>query len=383
MVNHLNKTILPGQTIGIIGGGQLGQMMALSAKEKGFKVGVLDPSEDCPASQVSDWHIIANYDDSKAIETLANQSDILTYEFENVDATVLAPYEAQGKLPQGLTLLKITQNRQLEKEFLSKHQIPIAPFEIIHSKEELNHALETIGFPSVLKTIVGGYDGKGQVVLHTDKEIKEAAQLLNSNICILEKWVPFEKEVSVIISNNLKGEISVFPLAENSHEDNILFTSVAPARVSDTCRDNAVALAKTINKELNACGTIAIEMFVTKDEDILVNEIAPRPHNSGHYTIEACSFSQFDTHILGITQWCMPDVEQFSPAIMVNLIGDEQTRAKQAVTEKKDWYFHFYGKKVEKPGRKMGHITILSNSVLDTLEDIQQDNIWQKRGINK
>jgi len=382
-VKTLNKVILPGQTIGIIGGGQLGQMMALSAKEKGFVVGVLDPSEDCPASQVCDWHIVADYGDQSAIEELASQSDILTYEFENVNADVLAPYEKLGKLPQGTKLLKISQNRQLEKEFLVEHNIPVAPFIILKSIDELKQNISTIGFPSVVKTIVGGYDGKGQVVLRDEQDIEKTKELFEQSHCILEKWVPFEKEVSVVISNNLANEVSVFPLAENTHVNNILFTTIAPATVSENCQKRAIELAKTISRELNACGTIAIEMFVTKEEDILVNEIAPRPHNSGHYTIEACSVSQFDTHILGVCQWAMPDVKTFSPSVMVNLIGDEQTKAKQVVSEKKDWYFHFYGKKVEKPGRKMGHITILSKSVLQTLQDIQQENIWQKKGNGK
>ncbi|UUV99851.1 N5-carboxyaminoimidazole ribonucleotide synthase [Vagococcus luciliae] len=369
--------IIPSKTIGIIGGGQLGQMMAQSAKEKGFVVGILDPSEDCPAAQVSDWHIVAEYDDEAAVNTLASQSDVLTYEFENVNATVLEPYEQQGKLPQGTELLKISQNRQLEKEFLVKHDIPVAPFNIVSSFDELKEACKKIGFPSVLKTIVGGYDGKGQVVLKSESDMDKCRDLLDQAICILEKWVSFEKEVSVIISNNLAGEVSVFPLAENKHVNNILFTSIAPARVSQVCEKKAVGLAKRISQELRACGTIAIEMFVTDGEEILVNEIAPRPHNSGHYTIESCSISQFDAHILGICQWAMPTVELLSPAIMVNLIGDEQTKAIAQVSEKGYWHFHFYGKKVEKPGRKMGHITILSNSVSETLEDIHRQDIWK------
>ncbi|MGX6971112.1 5-(carboxyamino)imidazole ribonucleotide synthase [Vagococcus bubulae] len=370
-------TVFPSQTIGIIGGGQLGQMMALSAKEKGFVVGVLDPSPDCPASQVCDWQIVAPYDDALAIKKLADASDVLTYEFENVDAHVLEQYEEKGKLPQGTNLLKISQNRQLEKEFLVKHNIPVSEFRIVSSLDELKEACQIIGFPSVLKTIVGGYDGKGQIVLTTDSDIEDCLELLNQTTCILEKWVSFEKEISVIISNNLDGEVSVFPLAENHHVNNILFTSIAPAMVSKACEKQAVQLAKRISSELNACGTIAIEMFVTETEDLLVNEIAPRPHNSGHYTIEACSSSQFDTHILGICQWAMPTIDLFSSAIMVNLIGDEQTKAMSLVTERNDWYFHFYGKKVEKPGRKMGHITILSNSVLETLEEIQKQNVWK------
>ncbi|MGX4686615.1 5-(carboxyamino)imidazole ribonucleotide synthase [Vagococcus sp. JNUCC 83] len=373
----LNKTILPPQTIGIIGGGQLGQMMALSAKEKGFEVGVLDPNSNCPAAQVSDWHILADYDDVEAINELAERSDLLTYEFENVNADVLIPFEKIGKLPQGLKLLRISQNRQLEKEFLVKHAIPVSPFKVVSSINQLEESVSELGVPCVLKTIVGGYDGKGQIVLHSKEDIETCVELLNQSTCILEKWVPFEKEISVIVSNNLNNEVSVFPVAENHHLNNILFTSIAPARISIECQEEAIRLAKSISHELNACGTIAIEMFVTKDEEIIVNEIAPRPHNSGHYTIEACSTSQFDTHILGICQWAMPDIDLFSPAIMVNLIGEEQTKAKQVVTEKNNWNFHFYGKKVEKPGRKMGHITILSNSISDTLKEIETQNIWQ------
>ncbi len=377
MVTLLINPILPSQTVGIIGGGQLGQMMAQSAKEKGFVVGILDPNDNCPAAQVCDFHIQAPYDDVLAIEKLANQSDVLTYEFENVDAKVLEPYDKIGKLPQGLKLLKISQNRQFEKEFLVQHNIPVSPFEVIHSVDELKKALKVIGFPSVLKTIVGGYDGKGQIVLRSEEDIKDCQELLKNATCILEKWVSFEKEISVIISNNKRQEISVFPVAENKHVNNILFTSIAPARISEACAKEAISLAKRISKELEACGTITIEMFVTETEELVVNEIAPRPHNSGHYTIESCSASQFDTHILGICQWAMPNIKSFSDVVMVNLIGDEQSKAKQVVSEKNNWNFHFYGKKDEKPGRKMGHITILSNSISETLTEIQNQDIWQ------
>lgn len=369
--------ILPQDTIGIIGGGQLGQMMALSAKEMGFVVGILDPTPNCPASQVADWHIQANYDDSKAIEELVTKSDVVTYEFENVDAEVLAKCAELGKLPQGLDLLKISQNRKHEKAFLTKLNLPTAAYDIVASQEELIQALDLLGYPSVLKTCSGGYDGKGQVVIKSEADIKEATVLLTLGECVLEKWLTFEKEISVIVSGSSRGQFEVFPIAENRHQNNVLHTSLIPADILGDCESQAKEMAKKIAENLEIKGTITVEMFVTKHGGIIINEMAPRPHNSGHYSIEACNVSQFDLHIRGICGWPLPKVVLHESAVMVNLLGKEADLAKEWIYLKPEWYFHYYGKKEVKDGRKMGHITILSNSLNETLEEINQTNIWK------
>ncbi len=373
----MTEIILPQETIGIIGGGQLGQMMALSAKEMGFAVGILDPTPNCPASQVADWHIEASYDNPEAIKELVAKSDVVTYEFENVDAEVLKECAALGKLPQGLDLLKISQNRKHEKSFLTQLNLPTAPYAIVNELEELITELKMIGYPSVLKTCSGGYDGKGQVVLRSENDIKSASELLNIGECVLEKWLSFEKEISVIVSGSSNDQFEVFPIAENRHQKNVLHTSIIPANIMRDCENQAKEMAKKIASNLRIRGTITIEMFVTKHGGLVVNEMAPRPHNSGHYSIEACNVSQFDLHIRGICGWPLPKVVLHQPSIMMNLLGEEANRAKEWISQKPEWYFHYYGKKEVKDGRKMGHITILSNSLDRSLKEVNQTNIWK------
>lgn len=373
----MTKTLKPGGTIGIIGGGQLGQMMALSAKTMGFRVGVLDPTADCPASQVADWLIQGSYDDDEKLEELGRQSDVLTYEFENIDSRALNKPTLLNKLPQGLRLLEISQNRQREKECLNGLGLPTAAYCVVNAPSDLKKAIEIIGFPCVLKTCEGGYDGKGQIVLDGMSSFEEASKLCEHRSCVLEEWLTFDKEVSVVISGNEQGEYSTFPLAENEHHQNILYRSIVPAGITEKCKRECVAIGLSIAKALGSVGTIAVELFITREERIIVNEIAPRPHNSGHYSLEACSMSQFDAHIRGICGWGMPEVVLFSDVVMYNLIGEEQTRSFDYLNVKKEWFFHYYGKNELKKGRKMGHITILSESIRETLEEVERTTIWK------
>ncbi|AQP53273.1 5-(carboxyamino)imidazole ribonucleotide synthase [Vagococcus penaei] len=370
------KTILPGQVIGIIGGGQLGQMMAQSAKKMGFKVCILDPVTNCPASQVADDFIQAEYNDLDSLRKLAKQCDVVTYEFENIDAASLSQL-AEIYLPQGTDLLKICQNRLLEKKFLTAHHFPIAPYQVVTSPETLRLACNRLTYPCVLKTTTGGYDGKGQVVLCSDLDQEAAQKLLAHGPCVLEKWISFSKELSVIVSGNIQGEYRVFPVVENQHQQNILHLTTAPAQVSVDISETCQILALDLAKKVQLVGTMAIELFLTETGDILINELAPRPHNSGHYSIEACNMSQFDLHIRGICGWSLPMVRLLSEAVMVNLIGNQQTKTYQYVTEKPDWSFHFYGKDTEKKGRKMGHITVISGTIHDMINDVNGTTIWK------
>nr|WP_236674837.1 5-(carboxyamino)imidazole ribonucleotide synthase [Enterococcus sp. BWR-S5] len=372
----LNKPVLPGQMIGIVGGGQLGKMMALSAKEMGFRIAVLDPSVDCPAAQVADWHLLAEYNDLEALEELANRSEVVTYEFENVDVDSLIHIQHLVDIPQGTDLLAITQDRLLEKSFLESNNIVIAPYATIVSPTDIQDAIDGIGYPCVLKTTRGGYDGKGQYVLYSPSDLAPSMNLLKDGTCVLEAWIPFEKEISVLVSGNGQGDIETFPVVENIHRNNILHETIAPARVDDEVIEEAQRIARLIAKEVNLAGTLAVEMFLTNNGGIYVNELAPRPHNSGHYTIEACSFSQFDTHIRGICGWSIPSIELLSNAVMVNVMGDEIYETMDFITEKMNWHFHYYGKSEAKPARKMGHITILTEDIFDTLEEIYQTSIW-------
>lgn len=375
MIN-LVKPLLPGSAIGIVGGGQLGRMMALSAKEMGFRVGVLDPTEDCPASQVADWQIVAAYDDSFALEEMTKRVDVITYEFENVSVEALNSILPLTSIPQGTDLLAITQDRLMEKSFLESNNIVIAPYATIISPTDIQEAIESIGYPCVLKTTRGGYDGKGQYVLYGMPDLAPSMNLLREGTCVLEAWIPYEKELSVLVAGDGEGAYTVFPVVENIHRDNILHETIAPANVSSEVIEEAQRIAKVIAEAIGLAGTLAVEMFLTESGSIYVNEMAPRPHNSGHYTIEACSISQFDAHIRGIAGWPLPEVRLLSDAVMVNILGDELLKTFELVADKPAWNFHYYGKAEAKSGRKMGHITILTQEIQDTLEEVKKTAIW-------
>ncbi|OJG97149.1 phosphoribosylaminoimidazole carboxylase, ATPase subunit [Enterococcus termitis] len=362
--------------IGIVGGGQLGRMMALSAREMGFRVGVLDPTVDCPAAQVADWHLLAEYDDLEALKELATRSQVLTYEFENVDVETLMQVQDLVEIPQGTDLLAITQDRLLEKSFLEENNIVIAPYATIVSPTDIQDAIDGIGYPCVLKTTRGGYDGKGQFVLYSTSDVAASMPLLREGTCVLEAWIPYEKEISVLVSGNGQGGYTVFPVVENIHRNNILHETIAPARVEEEVIAEAQRIALVIAESVDLAGTLAVEMFLTNDGGIYVNELAPRPHNSGHYSIEACSMSQFDAHIRGICGWPLAKVDLLSGAVMVNILGNEIYETMDIISEKPDWHFHYYGKAEAKKDRKMGHITILTEDTFETLEEIYQTNIW-------
>ena len=276
MIN-LTKVILPGQTIGIIGGGQLGKMMAVSAKTMGYRVVVLDPTPECPCAQVSDDQIIASYDDLAAIKDLALKCDVITYEFENIDADALEWLTNNAYVPQGKEILRITQNRIFEKESVQKAGVLVAPYQGVYTADDLEIGVEKIGFPCVLKTATGGYDGKGQVVLNNRSDMEKALSLITRGPCVLEKWIPFTKEISVIITKSPTGETAVLPVAENIHKNNILHITIAPARISKQTEEKAIRAAEQIANHLNLVGTLAVEMFLTADEEIFINELAPRP----------------------------------------------------------------------------------------------------------
>ena len=372
----LYKILKPNDVIGIIGGGQLGRMLAQSAKRMGFTVGILDPGENCPAAQVADWHIQAAYADAVALRELAEKSDVVTFEFENIDAVALQEVETLSSIPQGSGILTITQDRIKEKEFLQSAGVSIAQFAVVENAEQLDAAIAKIGYPSVLKTTRFGYDGKGQVVLKSEADKAEAMKLAADSICVLEAWVPFTKELSVMIVRNQKGEATVFPVSENIHINNILHESIVPARVTAAVAEKANKAAHQIADALQLVGTLGIEMFLAADDAIFINELAPRPHNSGHYTIEAMNVSQFDAHIQAVAGLPMPTARQLSPAIMVNILGQHMEGTIALREEKADWSFHYYGKAESRTDRKMGHITILTDDQEATLTEIDNTRIW-------
>ena len=372
----LSELIEQGKTIGIIGGGQLGQMLTFAAKQAGMRVVILDPNPDCSAAQAADSSIVAEYSDKKAIEELARRSDVLTYEFENVDLEALEDVSDKVLIPQGTELLRITKDRLREKTFLKEHGLQVAPFAAVSCKEDLVSAIEEIGYPSVLKTCEGGYDGKSQLVLHTREDLKNADELLEQGRCILEGWVEFSMECSVMVARNMDGAISVFPVSENIHRNQILHESIVPARMSEELQSNAKKMAEKIADSLNLCGILGVEMFVGADGRLYVNELAPRPHNSGRYSIEACNFSQFAVHNRAICNWPMPKIDLLSPVVMVNILGQHVDGCRKLVLKKPQWHFHDYGKGEIRIDRKMGHVTILTDDIEKTLAEVEDTSVW-------
>ncbi|MCM3667302.1 5-(carboxyamino)imidazole ribonucleotide synthase [Mesobacillus subterraneus] len=372
----LSKVILPGQTIGIIGGGQLGRMMTLSAKAMGFRVVVLDPTPDCPCGQVADEQIIGGYDELDKIKQLSEASDVITYEFENIDADALDWLNKNAYVPQGTELLRVTQDRIEEKRNIQAAGVRVAPYAVVAKVEDVSTGIEELGFPAVLKTATGGYDGKGQLVIRGSEDIELAETLVSQGPCVLEKWISFEKEISVIITRSTTGETAVFPVAENIHKDNILHQTIVPARISELAEEKAIEAAKQIASALGLTGTLAVEIFLAADDEIYINELAPRPHNSGHYSIEACETSQFEQHIRAVCGWPLGSTEILKPAVMVNILGEHQQPLLDRIPELHDWKIHLYGKKEAKYKRKMGHVTLLRESVEEALHEAEQSGIW-------
>ena len=374
------KTILPPSTIGIIGGGQIGRMMAIAARQMGYGIAVLELGKDSPLGQIADLELNAQYDDVKALKTLLESTDIVTYEFENVPHAIVRELGPLGYLPQGHLPLEVTSNRLREKIAIEAAGYRVAPFLAVMSKDELKAAVNRIGYPCILKTASGGYDGKGQWVLRSDDDLPEVMAIANDNEYVLEGFVRFNKEISVITTRSTSGEIQVFPVTENVHVNQILHTSIAPAIVGASTRLKAEQIAKGLIQKLDFVGTLAIEMFVT-DDGILVNELAPRPHNSGHWTIDGCNVSQFEQHIRAICGLPLVEPKIKGHAVMVNILGQHVSYALSAwqTAEFSDAKLHLYGKKEMKRDRKVGHI----NFVGDDWNELQMKVVRFLEGMPK
>lgn len=380
------KVILPGSAVGILGGGQLGRMIANAGSALGYRFITLDPTPDAPCGQVAE-QIVAGYDDREAARLLAEQADVITYEFENVDADVAAMLMEQSYVPQGSELLYTTQHRLREKRAIEAAGVQVAPYSEIASKDELRDAVARFGLPCVLKTATGGYDGKGQWVIRSEAEIGEAFDTLSKagTELVLEQFIRFDKELSVIAARNPQGEIRTFPAAENIHVDNILHLSIVPARVEAAVQQEAERLAARIAEQLGVVGLIAVELFLTADGELFVNELAPRPHNSGHYTMEACRTSQFEQHVRAVCGLPLGDTSLLTPVVMVNVLGEhmEPLLARLAAVDEAAERLgaapkvHLYGKHEAKHKRKMGHVNVLAADIDAALAWIAETNIWR------
>ncbi|MHA7583455.1 5-(carboxyamino)imidazole ribonucleotide synthase [Paenibacillus vandeheii] len=388
---QLQRVMLPGKTtIGILGGGQLGRMLTLAGTAMGYRFVTLDPAADAPCGQVA-RQIEAGYDDVAAALELARQCDVITYEFENVDADVASLLERESYVPQGSALLYTTQHRLREKRAIEAAGVRVAPYREITSKDTMQAAVSELGVPCVLKTVTGGYDGKGQRVIREANQAVPAYEELAATGAelVLEQFIKFDCEISVVVARSTNGEIKTFPPAENIHVNNILHTSIVPARVPTDIQIEAQKLAAAVAQSMQAVGLLAVELFVAADGRLYVNELAPRPHNSGHYTMEACATSQFEQHIRAVCGLPLGDTSLLSPVVMVNVLGEHLegiiARTGQHDADAMELgvipKLHIYGKTEAKTGRKMGHVNLLCQDVEEGLQWIEQTNLWRNTNL--
>ncbi len=359
----MNTPVLPGATIGILGSGQLGRMLALAARRMGYRVHVYSPEADSPTGQIADREVVATYDELDAVRDFARGVDVVTYEFENVPAeTAAAIVDFVPVRPDSLAL-EVSQNRIREKAFCVANGLPVTKHAPVTSQRDLKAALEITGLPAILKTAASGYDGKGQVRLEQGTDALPAWQALGEVDAMLEAEVDFAGEVSVVCARSVAGEFAHFGLLANDHTNHILDVSVAPAPVAARTAETAIAIARTFVDRLDYVGVLCVEFFMTADGELLVNEIAPRPHNSGHLTIEACVTSQFEQQLRAVCGLGLGDTSFVRPAAMANILGDlwlDGDPEWAALDGYPDVRLHLYGKADARPGRKMGHLTCLA-----------------------
>ena len=367
------------KTVGILGSGQLGRMLALEARRMGIKTIVYSPGSDTPAGRVTDGEMVGDYDDLAQVRAFAEAVDVITYEFENVPlASALAAQEIVPVYPQPLAL-EVSQNRIREKNFLREHGCPVAPFYAVQTVDDLKAGVAQLGIPCVLKTAESGYDGKGQFKITAVEQIELAWEKIGRQPAVLEAWVTFAKEISVIVARDRFDQFAYYGPIENHHENHILDVSVCPAEISDETMINALAVARQVIRSLDVVGLICVEFFVLDggvDGKVLVNEIAPRPHNSGHLTIEGHVTSQFEQQLRTVCGWAVGDTTQMRPAVaMANLLGDVWPEGGEPdwpdmLHQECDVKLHLYGKEAARPGRKMGHLTASGQTAAEVRETV-------------
>ncbi|MDQ2093853.1 5-(carboxyamino)imidazole ribonucleotide synthase [Rhodalgimonas zhirmunskyi] len=350
----MTEPLAPGSVIGILGGGQLGRMLSVAAARLGFKTAIFEPGGDCPASHVANFHLQAGYDDTAALTRFAESVDVITYEFENIPTSALDVLEKLRPIHPGREALRVSQDRIIEKDFLTGLGLTTAPYRAVNSEDDLRAALDEIGAPAILKTCRFGYDGKGQARLSSAEDATQAWADMQGAPSVLEGFVEFSHEVSVIAARGANGEVACFDPGENVHREGILRTTTVPARLSASQRTDAVLLAGRILNALDYVGVIGVELFVTP-QGLIVNEIAPRVHNSGHWTQQGCAVDQFEQHIRAVAGWPLGDGGRYADVVMENLIGDDMDRI-PGLARNANVAIHLYGKADVKPGRKMGHV---------------------------
>jgi 5-(carboxyamino)imidazole ribonucleotide synthase len=359
------QPILPGAAIGVLGSGQLGRMFAIAARNMGYRVHTFSPDQDTPTGQIADVEVVAPYDDLDAVENFARSVSVVTFEFENVPApTAQAAHRRAPVRPDG-AVLHTTQQRIREKEFLRKTGLPITPYREVRSLDDLHLALHDLGYPAVLKTAAFGYDGKGQFKIDSPASIPDAWSAVHHEESVLEAFIDLDCEISVVAARGDDGQFVHYGAIENQHSRHILDLSIAPARVASEMSKLAVEMARTVLDELGVVGVLCVEFFVTRDGRLLINELAPRPHNSGHLTLDACVTSQFEQQLRAVCGLPLGSSAMHRPAAMANLLGDIWTTGEPnwpAACAFPDVKLHLYGKLEPRPGRKMGHLTALNHA---------------------
>lgn len=365
--------VLPGATLGVLGSGQLGRMFALAARRMGYRVHTFSPERDTPTGQVADIEVAAPYEDLDAVREFARGVQAVTFEFENVPASTVEAVERVAPVRPSGEVLHTTQHRLREKSFLSKHGFPVTRFRRVATSEDLRAALSELGFPAVLKTADFGYDGKGQRTIKAADDTDEAFAALGGREGILEAFVAFERELSVIAARGCDGSVASYGVVENAHARHILDHTIAPANVSPAVARRAEEIARSLLEQLDYVGVLCVELFLTGDDQLFVNELAPRPHNSGHFTIEACAASQFEQQVRSLCNLPLGSTEQLRPAAMANLLGDLWHDGEpdwRAACSVPNVALHLYGKRAARSGRKMGHLTALARTTDKALRTV-------------
>lgn len=363
--------ILPDATLGVLGGGQLGRMFTLAAHSMGYRVVVLDPDPHSPAGLIADQHIKADYRDHAALQMLGEECAAITTEFENISADSLVYLEKFCPVRPGPAAVRIAQDRIREKTFVREHNLDTVPFAAIYEASDIEEAFGELQPPLLLKTASMGYDGKGQIPVDSLDAAMGAFQQIGNQPCILEELVELEREVSVVLARSSSGQTAVYPVAENHHANGILDTTIVPARVASEISEAATEMAIRLATAMNYCGVLGVEFFYTRQGELLINEMAPRPHNSGHFTVDACATSQFEQQVRVMCGLLPGDPQLLSPVVMVNLMGDIWNNgdpAWEAILNEPQAHLHLYGKHEPRRGRKMGHVNCLASNVDTALE---------------
>ncbi|HXE13585.1 MAG TPA: 5-(carboxyamino)imidazole ribonucleotide synthase [Bryobacteraceae bacterium] len=380
---RLRSPILPGSAVGVLGSGQLGRMFAMAARRMGYRVHTFSPDEDTPTGQVADREITASYDDLDAVRDFARGVSAVTFEFENVPAATAAAAAEFAPVRPGGNVLHVAQHRLREKTFLRNAGLPVTPFRRIGSISELQMAMQELGLPAVLKSAGFGYDGKGQFTIRSTDQAGEAWEAIGQQEAVLEAFIAFEREVSVVAARSETGEFAHFGVTENRHRNHILDLSISPGDVSPTVFRDAVEIARAILEKLEVVGVLCVEFFLCAGDKLLVNELAPRPHNSGHFTFDANVTSQFEQQLRAVCGLCLGSVMQFAPAAMANLLGDLWAEGEPNWAEAcsaPNVKLHLYGKSEARPGRKMGHLTALTDSAAQAASDVERARRALMRG---